>query len=189
MSMIRRPRIGPSSPLARPPWREQARLRHGDRVGRDGAAAVADRRGLEARVVELRVLVGGDLALERQRPADGEVRLAGDEEVLGREARDDLTAVLRHDELLLDPRRRPAVARWPERLEREDHALADLLGMVERDEPAEDRLLPDRQPDAVPELQGERRLLIRAAELLRLGPDRDDLGGRRAGADAGDRGV
>ena len=76
-----------------------------------------------------------------------------DHQVLGREARNDLAAVLGDHELLLDPRRRPAVARRPERLEREHHPLADLLRVVERDEPAEDRFLPDREPDAVAELE------------------------------------
>src|SRR3712207_8305932 len=45
----------------------------------------------------------------------------------------------------------------PERLEREHHALLDLLGVVQRDEPAEDRLLPDREPDAVAELERDRK--------------------------------
>src|SRR3954462_6091136 len=98
-------------------------------------------------------------------------------------------AVLGHGEVPLEARRRPAVARRPERLEREHHALADLLGVVDRDEPAEDRLLPDRQPNAAAELQRERRLLIREAELLRLRPDLHDLAGRRARADARDRRV
>ena len=43
--------------------------------------------------------------------------------------------------------------------------------MVERDQPAEDRLLPDRQADAVPVLQGERGLLVGEAELLGAWPD------------------
>ena len=56
---------------------------------------------------------------------------AGDEQLLGREARDHLAAVGGDDELLLDPRRRPAVGRRPEGLEREHHALLDHLGVVE----------------------------------------------------------
>src|SRR5919204_222616 len=76
-----------------------------------------------------------------------------------REAGDHLAAVGRHHELLLDPRRRPAVGGRPEGLEREHHPLLDRLGMVERHEPADDRLLPDREADAVAELQRERRLL------------------------------
>ena len=73
----------------------------------------------------------------------------------------------RHDQLLLDPRRLPAVGGGPERLEGEHHALLDHLRMIERDEAREDRLLPDRQPDAVAVLQRERRLLVREAEFLR----------------------
>src|SRR4051794_36000178 len=182
MSMMRRPRMPPIIAA-----RGASGQRHA--IARDGPAPVADRRGFLRAVVELGVAVGGHLALQWERAADGVVRLAGDDEVLRREARDHLAAVLRDDELLLDARSRPAVARRPERLEREDHALADLLGVLDRDEPAEDRLLPDRQPDAVAELEGERRLLVGEAELLGLGPDLDDLARRGARADARDRGV
>jgi len=129
------------------------------------------------------------LAHPGQVAADRVVAAARDEELLGGEAGDHLGAVLRDDELLLDPRRRPAVRRRPERLEREDHPLLDRLGMVERDEPAEDRLLPDREPDAVPVLERERGLLVGEAELLRLRERRDDVGGRDARADHRDRVV
>ena len=95
--------------------------------------------------IEPRVEVRLRLALERQRAADRVIGLAGDQQVLGREPGDHLAAVLGDDELLLDPGRRPAVARGPERLEREHHPLANLLRMIERYEPREDRLLPDRR--------------------------------------------
>jgi len=61
--------------------------------------------------------------------------------------------------------------------------------MIERDQPAEHGLLPDRQADAVAELKRERRLLVREAELLRSRPERCDLAGGGAGADQVDRGV
>lgn len=58
--------------------------------------------------------------------------------------------------------------------------------MVERDEAAEDRLLPDGQADPVPVLEGEGGRLVREAELLGSRPDLDDVGGSGAGADQGD---
>src|SRR5476649_2736982 len=54
--------------------------------------------------------------------------------------------------------------------------------MVEGDQPAEDWLLPDRQPDPVAVLESERRLLVGEPELLRRRPDRDDVGARGTGA-------
>ena len=65
----------------------------------------------------------------------------------------------------------------------------DLLRMVERDQPTEDRLLPDREPDAVPELERERRLLVGEPELLGLRPHARDLAGGGAGPDQRDRRV
>ena len=61
--------------------------------------------------------------------------------------------------------------------------------MVEGDQPAEDRLLPDRQADAVPELQRERRFLVGEPELRRGRPDLGHVGGRGAGTHARDRRV
>src|SRR5918992_6027805 len=128
--------------------------------------------------VQARVAVRLVVALQRQRAADRVVRPAGDHQVLGREAGDHLAAVGRDHELLLDAGGGPAVARRPERLEREDHALLDLLGVVERDQPAEDGLLPDREAHAVAELQREGRLLVWEPELRGLRPDLDHLGRR-----------
>src|ERR671914_597378 len=125
--------------------------------------------------VQARVAVRLVVALQRECAADRVVRLAGDHQVLGREAGDHLATVGRDHELLLDARGGPAVARRPERLEGEDHARLYLLGMVERDEPAEDRLLPDRKAYAVAELERERGLLVGEAELLRLRPALHEL--------------
>src|SRR5436190_6217563 len=145
-------------------------------------------RGLDDGVRDTRVVqVRRHLALRRERAGDGVLAAGAHEQLLGREAGDHLAARARHDELLLDPRRRPAVARRPERLEREDHALLDRLRIVERDEPAEDRLLPDREADAVPVLERERGLLVGEAELLGAREDLDDLGGRDAGPHHRDR--
>ncbi len=96
---------------------------------------------------------------------------------------DHLRAVAGDDEFLLDPRRPPAVRRGPVGLQREDHAYFEHLGLVERDEPAEDRLLPDRQAYSVPELEGERSFLVRESELLGGGPQRRDVRGGRPGFD------
>src|SRR5438270_11320723 len=123
-----------------------------------------------ARVVEIR----RHLARAGERAADGVLATGGDEELLGREAGDHLAARGGDDELLLDARGRPAVARRPERLEREDHPLLDRFGMVEGDEAAEDRLLPDREADSVPVLERERGLLVGKAEVLRAREDLDD---------------
>src|ERR1041385_8318193 len=114
---------------------------------------------------------------------------AGDEQLLRWKACDHLAAVLRDDELFFEARRGPAVLRRPIGLEGEDHAFLDRLGIIERDEAAEDRLLPDRKPDAVAVLQRESRLLVGEAELLGLGPELDDVGGRDAGLDDRDRRV
>src|SRR3954466_12805623 len=63
-------------------------------------------------------------------------------------------------------------------------------GIVERDEPREDRLLPDREPDAVPVLEREGGLLVREAELLGLREAlADDLRRRHARLDHRDRAV
>ena len=78
-------------------------------------------------------------------------------------------AVGRDDQLLLDAGRAPAVGGRPVGLEREDHALLEDLGVIQRDQPAEDRAFPDAEPDAVAVLQRERRLLVGEAELLAVG--------------------
>ena len=55
--------------------------------------------------------------------------------------------------------------------------------MVERDEPADDRLLPNREPDAMTVLEREGRLFVREPELLCLRPYRGDLSGRSSRSD------
>src|ERR1700676_3204403 len=61
--------------------------------------------------------------------------------------------------------------------------------MVKGDHPTEDRSLPYGQADTVPVLEPERGLFIWESEFLRLGPDRHDVGGRRAGLDQRNGGV
>src|SRR5579872_1372086 len=47
--------------------------------------------------------------------------------------------------------------------------------MIEGDQAADDRLLPDRQPNTVAVLQSEAGFLVGKSEFLRLGPDRGNL--------------
>ena len=82
------------------------------------------------------------------------------------------------DDLLLDPRGRPAVRGRAVRLQGEQHALLDLHRILERVQPADDRTLVQADPDAVAELQPERVHLVGEAELLGLRPHRRDLVGR-----------
>src|SRR6266536_3021129 len=126
------------------------------------------------------------LAQGRQRRVHCPVAVPGDQHVLGREPGDDLAAVVGYAALLLDPRGRRAVRRRPVGLQRENHAWLDALGVLERHQPAEDRLLPDGQADAVAVLQGEGGLLAREAELGGPWPDRHDVGGGAARLDEGD---
>ena len=117
------------------------------------------------------------------------VDLPGDEQLLGGEARDHVAAGRRHDDLLLDARRRAAVGRGAVGLEREDHPLLELDRMVERVHARDHRRLVQADADAVAELEPEARLLVGEAELLRGRPDRGDLVRRHAGADEVDRGI
>ena len=105
------------------------------------------------------------------------VLAAGHEQFLGREPGEQLAAIGGDHDLLLDPGCGPAVGRGPVGLQREHHALFEHLGMIQRHQAAEDRLLPDRQPDAVAVLEGEGGHLVGKAELLRPRPQRDDVGG------------
>src|SRR5581483_5723087 len=89
---------------------------------RDPAAAFA---------VHMVVEVGLGLSRGRQLTAGGVVPPAHDEQLLGWEARDDLGAVFRHDELLLDPCRGPSVSGGPESFEGENHVLLDHLRVLE----------------------------------------------------------
>src|SRR5438132_1471577 len=87
--------------------------------------------GLNHRTLPVGIQVRLGLADRRQVAAGGVVAPARDEQLFGREACDDLGAVLGHDHLLLDPRCRPSISRRPEGLQREHHVLLDHLGVVE----------------------------------------------------------
>ena len=129
------------------------------------------------------------LAQRREGTVEGEVPRAADQEILGREASDDLAPVGGYHDLFLDSRGRPAVGGGPVGLECEDHALLKHLGMVEGDEAAEDRPFPDRQADTVPVLERERGHLVFEPELLRFGPHGADVCGCCAGSHQSDRTV
>src|SRR2546428_2339378 len=62
-------------------------------------------------------------------------------------------------------------------LQREDHALLYLHGILERVQPADDRPLVQRYPEPVAELERERFHLAVEPELLRLRPHPGDLVG------------
>jgi len=93
--------------------------------------------------------------------AGGEILRARHHQLLGREAREHFVAGLGHDDFFLDSRRAPStVFRRPERFEREHQAGLSFRRNV-RAKPKRliTRLLPDREPDSVAELQRERRPL------------------------------
>src|SRR5438105_3403996 len=111
------------------------------------------------------------------------------EQLLRREACNDLAAIFRHHQLLLDASGCPAIGGWPEGLQGENHALLDDLRVIQRDESAKDRLLPNREPYSMPVLQGKGSLLIGKAELWSLGPELDDIRRRYTRLDGIDGGI
>ena len=54
------------------------------------------------------------------------------------------------------------------------------MRMLERNHAADDRLLPNRQPNPVSELQRKRRFFVGKSKFLRLGPYRSNLRRRAA---------
>src|SRR5882762_1528729 len=124
-----------------------------------------------------------------ERPIDGHIGRARHKKFFGREACDDFVAGFSDYNFLLDARGAPTVARRPECFECEHHARLDLVRMLERHEPTDYRLLPDRQTDSVTILQRERRFFIWEAELLRFWPHRSDFSRRAPGTNQRNRGV
>src|SRR5712691_12432207 len=95
----------------------------------------------------------------------------GDKQFLGRELGEDLHAVRRDHYLFLNPGRRYAVGCRTVGFQGKDHALLDLDRRVQRREPADDRALVQGQAEAMPELQAERGLLVREADVLSGRPE------------------
>ena len=81
--------------------------------------------GLPPVEVRLSLTGGGQRARGRM------VAQASDDQLLRGKSGYHLRSVLGHHDLLLDTGRRPAVRRWPERLQREDHPLLDHDRVVE----------------------------------------------------------
>src|SRR2546427_10115815 len=74
-------------------------------------------------------------------------------------------------------------------LQREDHALLYLHGILQRVQPADDRPLVQRYPEPGAELERERFHLAVEPELLRLRPHLGDLVGAYPWLDELDRRV
>ena len=115
------------------------------------------------------------LPRSRQRSACREIMRPGHQQLICRKFRDDFMPGLRNHDLLFNPRGAPAILRGPERLQRKHHPRLDLMRMLQRNQAADHRFLPDRQPDSMPILQPECRLFIRKSKLLRFRPHRRDL--------------
>src|SRR5215469_9285973 len=126
---------------------------------------------------------GLDLPGGRQWSADGVVLGAGDEQLLRGKSGDDFVAGRGHDDFLFDAGSAPAISRRPERLQRKYHPRLDLLRMIEGNETADNRLLPDGEADSMTVLQSESRLFIGKAEVLRPGPDGRDFARASSRAD------
>src|SRR5579883_467230 len=124
-----------------------------------------------------------------QRSAGGVIVRACDEQLLSREARNHLTAIFGENQLFFDARCCPAVAGGPEGYKREDHPLFDHFRMIQRDEAAEDRFLPDREAHAMPILQREGGLFICEAKRFCLWPEFDDIGSSDARLDGVNGGI
>src|SRR5262245_41653642 len=92
----------------------------------------------------------------------------GDRQFVGREQRDDLSALRGHDDFLLDARGGRAVAGRAVRLDREDHTRFELHRLLERVEPRDDRALVQAEAEPVTEVEPERRYLALEADVLRL---------------------
>ena len=93
---------------------------------------------------------------------------AGDQQFFRREARDDFAAIFGDDDFFFETRGGPAVGCGPVGFQREDHAFFDHFGMIEGNQAAEDRFLPDRQADAVAILQCKGGFFVGEAELFAL---------------------
>src|SRR5713226_1034963 len=112
-----------------------------------------------------------------QRTVNGVIAYTCYKQFLRWKTGNDLAAILRNDQLLLDTSRRPTIAGRPEGLKGEDHTLLDHFWVVERYQAAENGFLPDGKPHAVTVLERKGGLFVGEAELFRFGPELNDLGG------------
>src|ERR1700678_2043868 len=80
------------------------------------------------------------------------------------------------DNFFFNPRGAPPIGRWPESFECKHHARFDLARVLQRNQAADHRLLPDGKANSVTILQRKCRFFVGKPELLRLGPDRSYFG-------------
>ena len=100
-----------------------------------------------------------------QRTIYREIVSPGNQKLLSRETRYDLMAGFGDDDFFLDTGGAPAIGRWPESFQREDHARLDFARMLKRYETADYRLFPDGETDAVTILESEGSFLVGEAKL------------------------
>src|SRR3972149_3519324 len=112
-----------------------------------------------------------------QWPSGSVIMMAGDHEIVGGEARDDLVTCFGDNNLFFDARRAPTICGWPISFKRKDHAWLDLGRMIERDESADDRLLPNRETNTMPVLQRECGFFIWETEFFGFWPQGRNLAG------------
>src|SRR6185503_14624034 len=119
-------------------------------------------------------------------PAEsGTARLVpvGDGQRVRGEERDDLSALRRHDDFLLDARGGDAVRGGAIRLHREHHARLELHRIVKGVETRDDGPLVQAETQAVTEVEPEGRHLALEADLLRAGEALRDAVGAHARLD------
>src|SRR5208337_5370266 len=100
------------------------------------------------------------LACRGKRTVNGEIVSTGNHELLRGETRDHFVTGFGDDNLLFDSCGAPSILRRPERLESKYHSRFDFVGMFQRDQAADDGLFPNRESDAVAELQRKGRFFI-----------------------------
>src|SRR5271163_186122 len=81
-----------------------------------------------------------------------------------------------NDDFFFNPSGAPAVGRRPESFESKHHAGFDFARMLQRNQAADHRLLPNGEADSVTILQCESRFFVGEPEFLRFGPDRSYFG-------------
>src|SRR5580704_15365822 len=127
----------------------------------------------------LNALAGRRFGFARRghRPVDGEIMRARDEQFLRWETRDDLVAGFGDHNFLFNARRGPSIGGRPEGFQSEYHSGLDLVGMIQRNQAADDRFFPDRQADAMSVLQSEGGFFVGESEFLRFRPQRRNFAG------------
>src|SRR6266545_5509118 len=114
-------------------------------------------------------------ARSRQRTCASVVMMTCDHKLICREACDDLMSSLSNHDFLFDTCCAPAICRWPVGFKRKHHTGIDFKWMIERNESADYRLLPNGQSDTMTILQSETRLFICKTKFFSFWPDGGDL--------------